>query len=213
MPLTRRLLHYFKPELSPHSANEPPKSDLPVVVLRNPRQFPIGTGGRKDFAGKLNRMKGYTAPDYAVEYAETAAFGTFQRPSSVSSYSSVLSSIVRTLSVILDEALSGMTPSMRDKCVRFLEHGEGLSVLGPRFYVFMHSRIMINWCLLQLLNILIKPQQVHPYPLGDMKNGCSPNQGARLIPRTGYEPTREPHPPAAIHVILCQLCAQARRSS
>ena len=75
MPLTRRLLHYFKPELSPHSANEPPKSDLPVVVLRNPRQFPIGTGGRKDFSGKLNRMKSYIPPGYAVEYADAVAFG------------------------------------------------------------------------------------------------------------------------------------------
>ena len=70
-----RLLQYFKPELSPHGANEPSKSEMPAVVLRNPRQFPIGTGGRKDFAGKLNRMKGYTPPDYAVEYADTVAFG------------------------------------------------------------------------------------------------------------------------------------------
>ena len=103
------LLRYFKAELDPHANDEPPE-----VRLEKPEIFPKRQKPSK---------KPYTPSDYDLEYADTVTFG------SLSTAQQRLVLFLRALVhrpdiIILDEALSGMSPSMRDKCVDFLQRGE-----------------------------------------------------------------------------------------
>ncbi|KAK1141713.1 hypothetical protein N8T08_008811 [Aspergillus melleus] len=108
-------LRYFKGELDPDAAvtmsEEPPKVTTEARSHFPKLQYPYGAG------------KAFTPSDYEVEYADSVTFGQLN----MGQQRLVL--FIRALVhrpdiVILDEAFSGMSASIRDKCIHFLEVGE-----------------------------------------------------------------------------------------
>ncbi|KAL4973294.1 P-loop containing nucleoside triphosphate hydrolase protein [Aspergillus desertorum] len=105
-------LRFFRPELDPNfkaSLKEGPPS-----VWLNRQNFPETS---KTFKGRTFE------PEYDVEYADTLTFGQLSIPQQR------LVLFLRALIhkpdvVILDEPFSGMSSSVRDKCIHFLEVGE-----------------------------------------------------------------------------------------
>ena len=103
------ILLYFKTDLDPKAES----NELPTVNLKNPELFP-----------RSRRLKRpYVSFEQGIEYADEITFG------SLSTAQQRLVLFLRTLVhrpdiIILDEAFSGMTPSIRDKCIHFLEFGE-----------------------------------------------------------------------------------------
>lgn len=103
------MLRFFKADLD--SLNEAP----PKIALHDSKEFP-------DIAGKHGKHL-YTPADYDVDYADILTFG------SLTTSQQRLVLFLRTLVhrpdiVILDEAFSSMSASLRDKCIQFLEYGE-----------------------------------------------------------------------------------------
>ncbi|KAB8232405.1 putative ABC transporter [Aspergillus alliaceus] len=109
------VLRFFKAELDPNAA-----------VTMNEQRPLLGADIRKHFP-KIAHAKGpkpaFYPLDYDVEYADITHF------SALSTAQQRLVLFIRAIVskpdiVILDEAFSGMSASMRDKCIHFLEAGE-----------------------------------------------------------------------------------------
>ncbi|BCR90217.1 putative ABC transporter [Aspergillus chevalieri] len=109
-------LRFFKAELDPDAAS-PTKENPPSIESKSGDAFPdIGLSHRM-------QKQPYFPTDYDVDYADTVTFGQL----STAQQRVVL--FIRALIhkpdiIILDEALSSMPASTRDKCIAFLETGE-----------------------------------------------------------------------------------------
>ncbi|THC93416.1 hypothetical protein EYZ11_007111 [Aspergillus tanneri] len=106
-------LRFFKAELDPNAAVTT-REKAPRVPVTSRAFFP-------KLAHKVTDP--YVPTDYDVEYADSVKFGEL----SMAQQRVVLfirAIVHRPEIVILDEALSGMSASMRDKCIHFLEAGE-----------------------------------------------------------------------------------------
>lgn len=120
------VLRFFRPELDPNF-DKAAEND-PGAVFLNRRNFP-------HFAGKL---RPFHPPEYEVEYADSFTFGELSTPQQ--RLVLFLRALVhRPDIIILDEPFSGMSASVRDKCIHFLEVGEHNSLVstairraGPR---------------------------------------------------------------------------------
>lgn len=108
-------LRFFKAELDPDAAST--KENPPSIESKSGEAFPdIGLSHRM-------QKQPYFPTDYDVDYADTVTFGQL----STAQQRVVL--FIRALIhkpdiIILDEALSSMPASTRDKCITFLETGE-----------------------------------------------------------------------------------------
>lgn len=108
-------LRFFKAELDPDAACI--KENPPSIESKSGEAFPdIGLSHRM-------QKQPYFPTDYDVDYADTVTFGQL----STAQQRVVL--FIRALIhkpdiIILDEALSSMPASTRDKCITFLETGE-----------------------------------------------------------------------------------------
>ncbi|KAB8078659.1 P-loop containing nucleoside triphosphate hydrolase protein [Aspergillus leporis] len=109
------VLRFFKAELDPNAA---------VTTREKPPR--VGPESRQHFP-KIAHGKGANPPftpiDYDVEYADATRF------SQLNTAQQRLILFIRAVVhkpdvVILDEAFSGMSASIRDKCIHFLEAGE-----------------------------------------------------------------------------------------
>jgi len=110
-------LRFFKAELDPNAAST--KEIPPSIESKSGEAFPdIGLSHRM-------QKQPYFPTDYDVDYADTVTFGQL----STAQQRVVL--FIRALIhkpdiIILDEALSSMPASTRDKCITFLETGEAI---------------------------------------------------------------------------------------
>ncbi|KAI9373362.1 P-loop containing nucleoside triphosphate hydrolase protein [Aspergillus egyptiacus] len=106
------VLRFFKTDLDP--SYDPVSKPDPPKILKDTSHLPeIGPNHRGSFIPL----------DYDVEYADTTTFGQLSTPQQR------LVLFLRALVhkpdlIILDEPFSGMSASMRDKCIYFLEIGE-----------------------------------------------------------------------------------------
>ncbi|KAL4806795.1 putative ABC transporter [Aspergillus unguis] len=109
-------LRFFKPELDLNYDKEDPSSS---VVSINKKHFP-----------KMKRnydKQSFFLPDHEVDYADSITFG--QLSTSQQRLVLFLRALIHKPDIIiLDEPFSGMSSSVRDKCIHFLEAGEHFSV-------------------------------------------------------------------------------------
>ncbi|KAJ5102401.1 ABC transporter [Penicillium alfredii] len=108
------ILREFRAELDP---NAPATPQEPQQVTVDPKLFPK--------VGTVSPIPSFVPTDYDVDYADHLRFGEL----SVAQQRIVLflrALVHRPDIVILDEALSGLSASQRDKCLSFLELGEKL---------------------------------------------------------------------------------------
>ncbi|PWY66460.1 P-loop containing nucleoside triphosphate hydrolase protein [Aspergillus heteromorphus CBS 117.55] len=104
-------LRFFAPELNPDGHHGPPTK----VTMPDNQLFPplVKETLKTDFYN----------PDDGVEYADTIIFGDLS--TALQRLVLLLRALVsRPDIVILDEALSGMPASLRDKCLTFIDQGE-----------------------------------------------------------------------------------------
>ncbi|KAI9930599.1 hypothetical protein ASPWEDRAFT_171224 [Aspergillus wentii DTO 134E9] len=106
------VLRFFKAELDPDAAVSTQAKPPKITAVEN---FPK--------LARFHRNGAYVPPDYYVDYADSVKFGDLD----VEKQRLVL--FIRALVhkpdvIILDEAFSGMSASIRDKCLHFLEAGE-----------------------------------------------------------------------------------------
>lgn len=113
-------LRFFKPELDVNKQASPPMTDAEVTVKRGgrPPKFdptdPVPTGAIPT---------GFVPTDDDVDYADETRFGDLN--TAQQRVVLLLRAIIHKPDIIiLDEAFSGMPPSVRDKCIHFLEAGE-----------------------------------------------------------------------------------------
>ncbi|KAL4782125.1 P-loop containing nucleoside triphosphate hydrolase protein [Aspergillus varians] len=108
------VLRFFKPELDPNFVTID-KEALPKITI-----------DRSNFPKMTRQYTGHThPPDYDIEYADSTTFGQLSTPQQR------LILFLRALVhkpdiVILDEPFSGMSTTVRDKCIHFLEVGQQL---------------------------------------------------------------------------------------
>ncbi|KAE8152400.1 P-loop containing nucleoside triphosphate hydrolase protein [Aspergillus avenaceus] len=108
------ILRFFKADLDPNA---------PTTTKEKPPR--VGVEARNYFP-KIAHPKGtpvFTPIDYEVDYADTTTFG--QLNTAQQRLVLFLRAIVHKPDiVILDEPFSGMSASLRDRCIHFLEAGE-----------------------------------------------------------------------------------------
>ncbi|KAL4960844.1 putative ABC transporter [Aspergillus stella-maris] len=106
-------IRFFRPELDPNY--EASLEEEPPILSIDHNKFP-----KVD-----NKYRGPPVQDidYDIEYADTITFGQLSTPQQrVVLFLRAL--VSKPDIVILDEPFSGMSPSLRDKCMHFLEVGE-----------------------------------------------------------------------------------------
>ncbi|KAJ5690849.1 hypothetical protein N7462_005241 [Penicillium macrosclerotiorum] len=118
-------LRFFKPELDLNAAEDLPKvsTDTKIFPKLAPKlapSKPVDSDARK----RRSKTSPYLPLDHEIEYADHVRFG--QLSTAQQRIVLFLRALIHKPDiVILDEAFSGLTATQRDKCLRFLEEGEG----------------------------------------------------------------------------------------